>query len=212
MEQKILALDRSYRPLSWIHPDVAITAEYTGGVLDHLGEEIILYRGGTNRLTGKETTVATSSIIVVDGEPSMKKWNRPPVLTNDALFQRDRCVCAYCAGVFREKDLTRDHIIPVSKGGQDVWMNVVASCKPCNGLKGNIMPGEKLPHGMWSPQGSQVMDPVYVPYVPCKAEQLIMKNKKILADQMAFLMDRVANKDRSRLYQAWSAEQAAAAA
>jgi hypothetical protein len=206
--QKILKLDRSYRPLSWIEPDKAILHEFTGEVLAHLGEEIILYRGGVSRMTGKESSIVTSSIIVVNGEPELKKFLRPPVLTNTALFQRDRCVCAYCAGIFREHDLTRDHIVPVSKQGKDVWMNVVTSCKPCNGLKGNIMPGQELPAGQWSPQGTRTMNPLFVPYVPCKAEALIMKNKKILADQMAFLMDRVVNKEKSRLYQDYIAEQA----
>ncbi len=210
LPHRILKLDRSYRPLGWCDTDKAILHEFTGEVLEHLGEEIVLYRGGVSRMTGQESSVVTSSIIVVDGEPNMKKWHMPPVLTNASLFQRDRYVCAYCGGLFKDHLLTRDHIHPVSKGGKDVWMNVVTACKGCNGMKGNILPGEHLPHGLYSPQGTRTMDPLYVPYVPCKAEALVMKNKKILADQMAFLMERVANKDKSRMYQAWSTGQALA--
>jgi hypothetical protein len=207
---KILALDKSYRPLSWITPDKAIIAEVTNEVIDHLGEEIILYRGGTNRVTGLESSVVTSSIIVVNGEPVMKKWNRAPVLTNDSLFQRDQHTCAYCAGKFKSQDLTRDHYIPVSKKGEDIWMNVLTACRACNSLKSNMMPGQELPKGMWSPQGTRDMSPLYVPYVPCRAEALVMKNKKILIDQMAFLMERVANKDKSRMYKTYIAELALA--
>jgi hypothetical protein len=44
------------------------------------------------------------------------------------------------------------------------------------------------------------MDPAYVPYVPCHAEAMLMRNRGIKADQMAFLLSRIANKEKSRVY------------
>jgi hypothetical protein len=78
-------------------------------------------------------------------------------------------------------------------------MNVVSACKECNALKGDVLPGEKLPYRQLGPQGTGKMDPLYVPYVPCKAEHMILKSKNIKYDQMQFLLDRVKNK-KSRIF------------
>lgn len=196
---KVLALDKMWNPHSWITKNDAITLEAKGLVIDHIGEDLITYRGGENAMTHQQSELMTASIIVIDGESEAKRF-RTPSLTNSSLFQRDRFVCGYCAGLFSHLDLTRDHIKPVSKGGTDVWMNVVTSCKACNNLKGDLMPGSPLPHGMLSPQGTRTMDPIYIPYVPCRAEAMIMRERVIKADQMAFLLSRIANKDRSRIY------------
>ena len=50
---------------------------------------------------------------------------------------RDRFVRQYCSA---DDDLTFDHIIPRSKGGQTTWENVVAARSPCNLRKGNLTP------------------------------------------------------------------------
>ena len=42
--------------------------------------------------------------------------------------------CAYCGS---EEDLTLDHVIPQSKGGEDITRNVVCCCKSCNQSKGH---------------------------------------------------------------------------
>lgn len=200
MLHSILAVDRNYEPHRWITTDDAITLEAKDLVQDHLGEAVIVYRGGVSRMTGVETKIETSSIIVIKGAPNPRKY-KDPALTNASLFQRDRCICAYCGGLFKANELTRDHIYPQSKGGRDVWMNVVTACKGCNSLKEDILPGEKLRAGVIGPQGTGKMDPLYVPYVPCKAEHMLLKNKHIKADQMMFLLDRIVHKDVSRVYQ-----------
>jgi 5-methylcytosine-specific restriction endonuclease McrA len=167
-------------------------------VLDHLGEDIILYRGGMNRITGKESQLITSTIIVVDGDMKSRKY-REPALTNAALFQRDRYLCAYCGKVHKSSELTRDHYQPVSKGGQDTWMNVLSACKDCNSMKSDLLPGQRLPNRMPGPQGNGLFEPLFVPYVPCRAEAMILRNRGIKADQMLFLLERVKNK-KSRIF------------
>ena len=42
--------------------------------------------------------------------------------------------CAYCG---ESRPLTRDHILPLSRGGSDFISNVVPACKPCNSRKGS---------------------------------------------------------------------------
>lgn len=197
-DREILKLDRNWEPHQWISREKAIMHEATGEVLQHLGESIFVYHGGTNRL-GVQSMLETSSIIVVDGAPN-HRVHRDPALTNAALFQRDRYLCAYCGGIFHSHDLTRDHIHPTSKGGRDIWMNVVAACKSCNAMKGDVAPGVRLPNKNLGPQGTGKMDPLFVPYVPCKAEHMILKNRTIKYDQMQFLLERVKNK-KSRIFE-----------
>ena len=55
--------------------------------------------------------------------------------TRSNILLRDDESCQYCGK--RGRDLTLDHIIPRSRGGQSTWENLVACCRACNGRKGN---------------------------------------------------------------------------
>lgn len=67
-------------------------------------------------------------------------------VTNTFLFARDGYCCQYCGRHRRElrgrEFLTRDHVVPLSRGGGNDWGNVVAACSPCNNRKGNRLPKE----------------------------------------------------------------------
>ena len=63
-------------------------------------------------------------------------WKMPPVNRREVL-KRDRHTCQYCGS---QKQLTLDHVIPKSWGGQHSWDNVVAACSPCNTNKGARSP------------------------------------------------------------------------
>jgi 5-methylcytosine-specific restriction endonuclease McrA len=64
---------------------------------------------------------------------------RTAALTNEHLFLRDGHRCAYCGRTRRElrprERLTRDHLVPRSKGGVDEWLNVLTACSTCNHRK-----------------------------------------------------------------------------
>ncbi|MCG7393254.1 HNH endonuclease [Microvirga sp. ACRRW] len=73
---------------------------------------------------------------------SLKTYVQPsrhPAFTRFNVFLRDRFSCQYCG---TREDLTFDHVVPRSKGGQTTWENVVAACAPCNLRKGDKMPRE----------------------------------------------------------------------
>jgi len=55
-------------------------------------------------------------------------------LTRREIFARDGHRCQYCGMV--GGDLTVDHVVPRSRGGQHTWDNVVTACRPCNHRKG----------------------------------------------------------------------------
>jgi hypothetical protein len=70
----------------------------------------------------------------------------PAQLTQRNLFLRDRYTCQYCGRQRKDLDekeyLTRDHIIPVARGGKDSWTNVVTACKKCNNIKADYLLSE----------------------------------------------------------------------
>ena len=71
---------------------------------------------------------------------SLKNHVKPalfPAFTRFNVFLRDCFTCQYCG---KTDDLTFDHLVPRSQGGQTRWNNVVTACAPCNLDKGGALP------------------------------------------------------------------------
>ena len=177
----ILTLDMAGNPHQWINHEDAAYYYAKGLVAWDFGESCTLH-GGTSRITQQQSTLNMSSIIAIKGKmlkaEQMQRYNKP-TLTNKSLFGRDRHLCAYCGDVFTEAELTRDHVVPTSKNGVNDWNNCVSSCKRCNNSKGDRTPEQ------W---GTHLL---YLPYTPCRSEYLILTNRRIVHDQMEFLLKRV---------------------
>lgn len=181
----ILTLDYHGVPYRWVTWQQACFYYAKNLVAWTLGDVAFTVHGGVSRATGERSSISAHSIIAIRGKAmAMKAFRQTPPLNNRELFRRDRNICAYCGGDFSFLRLTRDHIRPVSRGGIDTWMNVVTACRHCNGMKRNRTPEEA---------GLQLF---YAPYVPNKAEYLILTNRRILLDQMEFLVQHVASNSR----------------
>jgi 5-methylcytosine-specific restriction endonuclease McrA len=61
-------------------------------------------------------------------------YNAKVSFSKAAVFVRDKHTCVYCSS---KADLTLDHVMPTSKGGDTSFLNCVTSCWPCNKKKGN---------------------------------------------------------------------------
>jgi 5-methylcytosine-specific restriction endonuclease McrA len=142
-------------------------------------EDSFTIYGGTSRMTCSRSFMDMSTIIAIKGEMGDKHSHRAPALTNRGLFRRDQNICAYCGNQYGNEKLTRDHVQARSRGGKDIWMNVVCSCSGCNRVKDDQTPEE----------AGMIL--LYVPYIPNKSEMLLLMNKNVLADQMAFLKARI---------------------
>ena len=59
--------------------------------------------------------------------------------TKKNIFERDLYECQYCGNT---KHLTIDHIVPVSRGGQNTWKNLTTCCFSCNNKKGDRLQEE----------------------------------------------------------------------
>jgi hypothetical protein len=74
------------------------------------------------------------------------------------------------------RELSRDHVRPFSQGGLDVWTNVVAACRRCNNEKA------------WRTPEQAKMQLIAVPFTPTYAEYIFLKGRRVLADQMEYLL------------------------
>ncbi|MGQ0502491.1 MAG: HNH endonuclease [Panacagrimonas sp.] len=171
----ILVLDVTGAPYQWVSWQSAVTFTAVNRVHRLVGETRYTVHGGVSRRTGNRTTVEISSIMALFGRHP-RAWDPcPPALSNPLLFSRDRNLCCYCGAQKSTSQLSRDHISPLARGGTNSWMNVVTACLRCNHVKGCRTPQEAG------------MSMLYVPYVPSRQEGLILRNRRILADQMDFL-------------------------
>ena len=58
------------------------------------------------------------------------------------VFKRDRYVCQYCGHQPGTDELTIDHVVPRSHGGESSWTNCVLACVKCNMRKADRTPRE----------------------------------------------------------------------
>ena len=58
------------------------------------------------------------------------------------IFARDKNRCQYCGKKQPISELSLDHVVPRSRGGETTWENVVCACLPCNVKKGGHTPYE----------------------------------------------------------------------
>lgn len=185
----VLKLDISGQPDGWItYQDSAYYAA-KDLIAWTMAPIAFTLHGGTCAATGEQSTLEMNTIIAVKGDVKHKYKHAGtiPPLSNKALFRRDKNICAYCGDHYNNAQLTRDHVKPKCQNGPDIWTNVVAACGHCNKRKDGYTPEQA---------GMQL---IYVPYAPNRAEWLILENKRILADQMDFLMKQVPQ--HSRLFE-----------
>ena len=65
-------------------------------------------------------------------------YHRRTAMSRRAVFVRDEHSCQYCGDMAD----SIDHIMPRSRGGQHIWENVAAACRPCNLRKRDRTPDE----------------------------------------------------------------------
>lgn len=127
---RITILSKDYEPLTYCNIERAIT---------------LLYLNKAEAI--KNTDKIIHSISLSFKIPSiirlLYKTHRRhvPVLrySRKNVYLRDNNTCQYCGS---KKELSIDHVFPLSKGGQSTWENTVTACLKCNRKKGNKTPEE----------------------------------------------------------------------
>ena len=178
LTQQVLRTDAAGMPLDWISYQEAVKCYHLGQVLYSCGETIYTVHGGLSSITGKQSVLDVNSIIATTGEMQSKWHHQPsytPPLSNQTLFSRDDNMCLYCGGIFSKRDLSCDHVTPISQQGADQWSNVVTACKRCNNFKAGRTPEQAN------------MQLLAVPFKPTHAEYVYLRGRRVLDDQMEFL-------------------------
>jgi 5-methylcytosine-specific restriction endonuclease McrA len=131
-KMKTLKLDATYRPI---------------GVVDCLEALVMCIVGKATAVEEYEEEISSPSItfkipsvIVLKTVVKFISTGFRPSRNN--ILWRDKNQCQYCGVIESPRDMTIDHVIPRSRGGENTWSNLVTCCKKCNQKKGNRTPEE----------------------------------------------------------------------
>jgi 5-methylcytosine-specific restriction endonuclease McrA len=177
--QMVLRTDVAGMPLEWIDYREAARLYHQQQVAYCCGSMLYRLHGGHNAFNGRRTVVEVNSIVATlghTGNPGNSRHDYVPPLNNETLFRRDAYLCMYCAQRFPSRELSRDHVRPFIQGGLDVWTNVVSACRSCNNFKA------------WRTPEQAKLQLIAVPFTPTYAEYIFLKGRRVLADQMEYLL------------------------
>lgn len=126
---QVLVLNQNYEALT-------VTDPYKAFILVYLGKAELVEAYQDQFIYSIATRFPLPSIV------RLKSYILVPykkiMLSRKNILKRDNNRCQYCNKF--SLDLTIDHIIPKSVGGQDSWENLVAACIKCNNKKSNRTP------------------------------------------------------------------------
>ena len=100
---------------------------------------IKLHKGYINCEIFRKKYKHNTNIVVVG-----LKWNgrnvkrRTSGYAKQIINRKKPTPCIYCGNTLNNDNATADHIIPVSKGGNNSKLNLIVCCLPCNGERGNM--------------------------------------------------------------------------
>ena len=144
---RCLALNASFEPLTMVPVRRALRL-----VIDGKAEIVEADAGAVMR--SERLQIPRPSVIRLVKLVHVPRRFRRQV-TNTFLFARDNYRCQFCGrhqGELRHREcLTRDHLVPLSRGGTNAWNNVLTACSTCNTRKGNLLPKEVGMHPLRAP-------------------------------------------------------------
>jgi len=107
-------------------------------VLLYLGKAELIEAHVGNRIRSVSASMPFPSIV------RLSMYVRVPfkkiILSRKNILRRDGHRCQYCGR--SDLSLTIDHVLPLSRGGEDTWENLVCACVQCNNRKGDRTPDE----------------------------------------------------------------------
>lgn len=133
---RALVLNADYRPLSYFPLSLWSWQEAVKATFMHRVDIVAEYDFFVRSPSCK---IPLPSVIALRKYVPLR---RKPAFTRFNVFLRDRFLCQYCDGRYQLEELTFDHVLPRSRGGNTNWKNVVTACSMCNLEKGNSLSSE----------------------------------------------------------------------
>jgi|TARA_B110000495_G_scaffold109842_1_gene95072 5-methylcytosine-specific restriction endonuclease McrA len=148
LQRPTLVLNRSWQPVNVATVARALVMVWSGAarVVDPVDYQLYDWEdwARADADDGQEFVRTVSRRIRVPEVITLADFNRLPSTTvafsRRNLFKRDRMTCQYCGRRPRGDELTIDHVVPRSHGGESNWENCVLACVPCNQNKADRSP------------------------------------------------------------------------
>lgn len=132
---RVLLLNQTYEPLGTVSVARAVVMTFKNSVTV---EEF----DGNRVLRSARAEFPVPSVIRRREYINIRRRREASGMKRLRIYIRDKYRCQYCGEKKPASQLTMDHILPRSRGGDNSPVNVVTACVPCNGRKGDRTPAE----------------------------------------------------------------------
>ena len=135
LDGRVLLLNQTYEPLGTVSVARAVimTFKDTVTVEEFDGERVLR----SARAEFRVPSVIRRRIYI-----NVRRRQEAASMKRMRIYMRDKFRCQYCGEKKAASELTLDHILPRSRGGDNSPVNIVTACVPCNSRKGNRTPAE----------------------------------------------------------------------
>ncbi len=132
---RVLLLNQTYEPLGTVSVARAVIMTFKNTVTV---EEL----DGQRVLRSAQAEWPVPSVIRRREYINVRRRREASSAKRLRIYMRDKFRCQYCGDKRAATELTLDHIVPRSRGGDNSPINIVAACLACNNRKGDRTPEE----------------------------------------------------------------------
>ncbi len=135
LDGRVLLLNQTYEPLGTVSVARAVIMAFKNTVYV---EEF----DGDRVLHSVRESFPVPSVIRRRTYINVRRRREASGMKRLRIYMRDKFRCQYCGEKKPASDLTLDHILPRSRGGDNSPVNIVTACVPCNNRKSDRTPAE----------------------------------------------------------------------
>ena len=135
LNSRVLLLNQTYEPLGTVSVARAITMTLKNSVTVEEWD-------GDRVLRSARDEFPVPSVIRRRLYINVRRRREASGMKRLRIYMRDKFRCQYCGEKKVAAELTLDHILPRSRGGDNSPVNIVSACMACNNRKSNRTPEE----------------------------------------------------------------------
>jgi len=135
LNARVLLLNQTYEPLGTVSVARAIVMTFRN--------KVFVEEWDANRvLHSAHDEFRVPSVIRRCTYINVRRRREQSGMKRLRIYMRDKFRCQYCGEKKGVDELTLDHILPRSRGGDNSPLNIVTACLKCNNRKSNRTPEE----------------------------------------------------------------------